>query len=181
MTMQVATGFVNGTGAAINVELGWVPDTVILHNWTDGTPITIGVFGAVIAFTGGGTTELKAGDTIRGLTNTGVYGKVKQVILDSGSWAGGDAAGFLIFDVEDLVGTFGSENAEINDSGTDDLTVAAQVEKGLAIAAAAAAATGDAALSSYVGSQASNSKGFTIGSTVSVDGKLLHYTAIRNR
>lgn len=185
---QIKTGWVNGTGAAKNVEVGFIPDVVLLYNWTDGDLITVGLMGEVIAFTDGGlataidgSNEVKAGDTITGLTNTGVTAKIKQVILDTGTWAAGDAAGWLILDADESVGTFGSENAEVNGSGGNDITVAAQVEKGIAVAAAAAAATGNAAISSYVG-DADNalSKGFTIGSTPSEDAKLLYYVAIRN-
>lgn len=179
MTKQFQSGFIHGTGAAINVEIGFLPDIVKIYNWDDGDLITIGFCAKVIAFTSGGTTEIKAGDTIRGLTNTNVHAKVRQVILDSGSWAGGDAAGWFIFDAVDMTGTFGSENAEVNDSGSNDVTVAAQVEKGIAVAAAAASATGNAAVIGYVGAEATNAMGFTLGSTVSENGKLLYFEASR--
>lgn len=37
MANEVADGFYTGTGAAINIELGWVPDYVKIINLTDGT------------------------------------------------------------------------------------------------------------------------------------------------
>lgn len=174
------SGIIHGTGAALNVEIGFVPDLVKVYNWTDGDLITVGVPVEVVAFTSG-SVAIKAGDKITGLTNTGVYGTVDQVILDSGSYAGGDAAGWLVFKAADVVGTFASENAEINNSGTNDLTVAAEVEKGFAIASAVASATGNAAITAYHGDADNGySKGFTIGSTVSEDGKLLIYEALQN-
>jgi len=176
--MPIQCGYIHGTGAALNIEIGFIPDKVTIVNVTDGDLITVGLMHERVAFTSG-SVAIKAGDTITGLTNTGVSGVVDQVILDSGSWAGGDAAGWLIFKADRIVGTFGSENAEINDSGTNDLTVAAETETGVAIAAAVASATGNAAVIAYHGDADSGyAKGFTVGSTVSEDGKLLHYEAV---
>lgn len=176
--MPIRCGFIHGTGAALNVEIGFVPEIVEIHNWTDGDKITIGIMHEVIAFTSG-SLEINAGDVIRGLTNTGVYGTVGRVILDSGSWAGGDAAGWLIFDRGRITGTFGSENAEVNDSGANDLTVAAEAEQGLDIDTEVATATGNAAVIAYHGSADNNyAAGFTVGSTVSENAKLLFYVAM---
>lgn len=177
---QVISGFLHGTGAAINVELGFIPDFVTLINITDGTKIAMIPLNKVIAFTSGGTGEIKAGDTIKGLTNTTVSAKIKQVILDSGTWAGGDAAGWFIFDAEDMVGTFGSENAEVNDSGNNDVAVAAQTEAGVDIDTEVAAASGNTGVQSYVGDADSGyAKGITIGSTLSVNAKLFYLVAVR--
>jgi hypothetical protein len=174
-------GHIHGTGAALNIELGWIPDYVRITNITDGNKITEAYLGKVVAFTSGGTTEIKAGDTIRGLTNTGVHAKIRDVILDSGSWAGGDAAGWFIVDADDIVGTFGSENVEVNGSGNNDAAVSAQTEDGVDTDTEVATATGNAAITSYAGNADSGfARGFTIGSTVSVNGKLLGYLAIRN-
>lgn len=180
MTAQMKCGFIHGTGAAVNVELGFVPDYAKVVNISDGNLITEGPLAKVIAFTGGGTVEIKAGDVITGLTSTNVSATVRQVILDSGSWAGGDAAGWFIFNAEDMNGTFGSENAEVNDSGNDDVTVAAQTSNGVATAAAVtSASTAATTITAYVGSAASNAKGMTIGGTVSANGKLLWFEAYR--
>lgn len=175
--MPIKCGFIHGTGAALNVELGFIPDCVEIYNWTDGDLLTVGVCAEVVAFTSG-SLEIEAGDKITGLTNTNVFGVVDQVILDSGSWAGGDAAGWLIFKQAGVQGTFGSENASVNGSGNNDVTVAAEVEKGFAIAAAVASATGNAAITSYRG-DADNGykKGFTVGSTPSANGDLLFFKA----
>jgi hypothetical protein len=176
--MPVACGFIHGTGSALNVSIGFIPDKVEITNWTDGDKVTVGIMYEVVAFTSG-SVAIKAGDEIRGLTNTGVVGTVDQVILDSGSWAGGDAAGWLVFKSKAIVGTFGSENAEVNDSGNNDLAVAAQAEKGVDYDTEVAAATGNAAITAYRG-DADNRypPGFTIGSTVSEDGKLLFWEAM---
>lgn len=183
--MSYRMGFIHGTGAAINVEIGWIPDFVMMGNVTDGDLICFGYLSKVIAFTSGGTTEIKPGDKITGLTNTGVYATIREVILDSGSWAGGDAAGWFIFNAEDMVGSFGSENAEVNDSGSNDVTVAAQTEVGQDIddtgSIALATASGNSGIISYVGDADNGyAKGFTVGSTLSENGKLFFYLAMRN-
>jgi hypothetical protein len=45
MSNQFAYGTVTGTGAAINVELGWLPDRVEVFNYTDGDTIDYWVRG----------------------------------------------------------------------------------------------------------------------------------------
>jgi len=173
---KVQTGFIHGTGAALNVSIGFVPEVVDITDWTNGNIITKGIMFEVVAFTSG-SLEINAGDVIRGLTNTEVYGKVDQVILDSGSWAGGDAAGWLIFRAAAVTGTFGSENAEVNDSGNNNLTVAAEVQKGVNIDTEVASATTTAGIQAYYGTS-DYPPGFTVGSGVSVNGALLFFKAI---
>ncbi len=175
------TGYVVGNGAAINIELGWVPDRCEVYNHTDGDKLTTAYLDNwVIPFSGGGVAEIAVGDTITGLTNTGVTAIIKQVELYSGSWAGGDAAGFFIVHRDDLDGTFGSENVEVNDSGNDDATITINVIQCFSTDAEVAGETGNTALAGYVGVSGSNSKGFTIGSTVAEEAKLLVWSAWRN-
>lgn len=173
-----------GNGAAINVELGWVPDLVEVYNVTDNDKITIGFPNRqVIPFSGGGTKEVAAGDTIKGATSSATA-VVKTVLLYSGSWAGGDAAGFFIVERDDLVGTFQSENVYVSSdttAGIDDATVTANVTHSVDIDTEVAAATSNAAITPYVGVAASNAKGFTIGSTVAEEAKLLRWVAWRNQ
>jgi hypothetical protein len=66
---------------------------------------------ASIAFTSGGTTEIVDGDTITGATS-GATAVVKSVHLESGTWAGGDAAGTLF--LETPSGTFQAEEIEVS-------------------------------------------------------------------
>lgn len=170
-----------GNGAALNIELGFVPEMVELFNATDGDLITIAFLGWVVPFSGGGTTEITAGSKIKGATS-GATAYVKEVLLYSGTWAGGDAAGFFTLVEGTLSGTFGSENVYIdNDSttGSDDATVTANVVHNVAIAAAAAGATGTSAISRYEGVAGSNQAGFTIGSVIAEEAKLLRYRATR--
>ncbi len=181
---QVATGFLRGTGAAINVELGWIPDFVMLINLTDGDEIYANNLKKVLAFTSG-STEVKAGDKLHGNTSDATA-IIDQVILDSGSWAGGDAAGFIILRPATLgsVSFSAAETAyreDVDSDGDDLLTLtAAENQDGINIAAAVAATTTAATnITEYVGSRGSNAKGFTVGATVSEDGDLFTYLAFR--
>jgi len=63
-----------------------------------------------IGFDSGGTTELKSDTKIEGGTS-GATGIVRFVELTSGSWAGGDAAGWIYF--EKITGTW-QDNEQIN-------------------------------------------------------------------
>ena len=182
MKGQPVIGVTVGNGAALNIELGFVPECVHLYNATDGTPYTIAYLNWVVPFSGGGTTEITAGSTIEGATSSATA-VVKQVLLYSGTWAGGDAAGFFELVEGSLVGTFGSENVYISSdttSGIDDATVTVNVVHNVAVAAAAAGATGNSAISRYEGTAAGFAKGFTIGSSLATEAKLLRYAAYRS-
>ncbi len=173
------SGIVVGNGAAINVETGWIPDRVELYNCTDGTIFTVGFPNLmVIPFSGGGVNELSVGDTITGATS-GATAILKQVLLYSGTWAGGDAAGFFTAARDDIVGTFGSENVvgEVA-AATDDATVTVQVTHGYDSDTEIAAANTD--LIAYVGVAGSNAKGFTIASGKATEAKLLRWSAWRD-
>ena len=176
------TGFVLGTGAITNVELGFIPDRVELINLTDGDTLNIGfVSTKVIAFTSGGTTELVAGMKIKGVTSK-TTAIVKAVFLTSGTFAAGTAAGFIVIDAESESGAFGSENAfivttDIVGATGDDLTVAVSANWGVAILLATAGAV---TLSAYKGVAGSNARGFTMSAALSESGKVFAYTASRN-
>jgi len=182
MQGQPVIGCTVGNGAALNIELGFVPEFVQLYNATDGDIITTAFLNWVVPFSGGGTTTIAAGSKIKGATS-GATAVVRQVLLYSGTWAGGDAAGFFELVEGSLTGTFGSENVYIvNDStsGIDDATVTANVVHNIAVAAAAAGATGTSAISRYEGTAAGFAKGFTIGSVIAEEAKLLRYVAWRS-
>jgi len=63
-----------------------------------------------LAYTSGGTTEIEAGNAISGHTSTATA-LVQTVTLDSGTWAGGDAAGTLT--LRQVSGTFQAENLDV--------------------------------------------------------------------
>lgn len=175
---QFAQGFVYGTGAALNVSLGWIPDRVEFFNVTDGTPFNVGFPSKKkMAFSGGGTNEIKAGHKIIGATS-GATAKVLQVLADTGTWAGGDAAGTLILDADSETGTFESETIYYEGSdGTDDATGAATTDSGYDSDTEIATDTG---ISAYLGTEAANTKGFTLATAVSVNAKLFAWSAWRD-
>ena len=69
--------------------------------------------GEELSFTSGGVTEIAAGDTITGATSTETA-TVEVVILLSGTWAGGDAAGRFILSGQS--GPFQAENLNVGAS-----------------------------------------------------------------
>lgn len=185
--MQPTTyhGVALGLGAAINVELGFVPDWVEVFNATDGTLETIWFRGRVMTFTSAGTIVPQVGDTIKGVTSKATA-RISKILLASGSYAGGDAAGVFLFNEDAKTGTFQIENIinvtqnAINGTvGTDDATIAVDIEQSVKIDTAAAPVTGNNALSSYVG-DSTHAAGFTIGSSVATSGKVLRWRATRN-
>jgi hypothetical protein len=66
-----------------------------------------------IAYTSGGTYEIRPGDVVTGATG-GATGHVVSLTLSSGTWAGGNAEGTLVLD--NVVGTFQSENLDVDDN-----------------------------------------------------------------
>lgn len=69
-----------------------------------------------LPFTSGGSTPIIVGDLITGVTS-GATALVDEVVLRSGTWAGGDATGH--FNVRDITGSFVVENI-FRPGGTND-------------------------------------------------------------
>lgn len=80
-------------------------------------------FEEALPFNSGGTTAIAVADTITGATS-GTTATVQRVVLTSGSWAGGDAAGYLA--VKSATGPFISgENLDVGGSTNLATTTAA--------------------------------------------------------
>lgn len=175
------TGFFYGTAAEVNVSIGWIPDAVIVSNVTDGDVLyTAAPRHKTMAFTSGGTAEVEAGDVIVGATS-GAKGRLLQVLADTGTWAGGDAAGSFIVDAGTVSGTFTSEDVYIEGTtSTDDAGGAALANVGQAVSTGGPAdSTG---ISAYLGSSTPGSEasaGFTVSTGLSEDAKLFRYHAFR--
>jgi hypothetical protein len=178
----VKSGYYLGAGAILNISVGFVPKLVEILNVTDRTVYAVGYLDKMFAFTSG-SLAVPAGSKITGITS-GAVAKIKDSILVSGTYAGGDAAGFFIADAEDVVGTFQAENVTVAGSpaAQDDGTVAVPIEHtayqsaALGFVAGAAATTG---IVSYLGAAGSAAKGFTVGATLAVSGKVYRWTAYR--
>lgn len=179
---QVKAGLLRGTGSAISVAIGWIPDLVIITNLTDGDRIDFGSPSIqAMPFTSG-SFLIKAGQIIKGATS-GATAKVLDFIVDSGTLAAGDATGWILLDIETKLGTFSSENVYVSSdstSGVDDATVTVDVNYSENVVLAVGQSTGNGLITPYVGSSGSASLGFTVGSTISEDAKLLQYVAFRN-
>lgn len=183
---MIANRLVRGTGAAVNVELGFIPDMVMLWNLTDGDIVTIGHPSRdIFAFTSGGTNVPHVGDKLKGATS-GATAIISDIITNSGTWAGGDAAGWIVLDQASRVGTFTGGELLINQTvqtvaaGVDDLTMtAADLPISEKIDTAAATVTTVNAITAYLG-DATHAPGCTLGSTISEASKLLHLVAFRS-
>ncbi len=178
MAEDFQRGFFYGTDADINVEVGWIPDRVEIFDYTLGTSFDVGYpSGQLLAFTSGGTNEIKAGHTLIGATS-GARAYVLEILADTGTWAGGNAAGNIIIDADSLVGTFESENLYYDGSTStnDAQTAAVQAEMGYDSDSLVASSTD---ISAYLGSQASNEKGFTFAAASNTDSSMFVYSAFR--
>lgn len=71
---------------------------------------TLVALGRELSFTSGGTIEIVEGNTITGATSAAT-GVVSRVVLTSGTWAGGNAAGKFILSSQ--TGTFVAENLNV--------------------------------------------------------------------
>lgn len=123
-TTRADIGAVTGSGDILGVAVDDAGDVYAWRNNAGGTAAvmwkastsgwTAVDLGATLAFTSGGTTEIAVGDTITGATS-GASAVVTRVELDSGSWAGGDAAG--TFHLRAVTsGPFQSENLDVGAS-----------------------------------------------------------------
>lgn len=102
----IQNGVIKGAGAAVNVPCGFVPSFVLLNN-ARGAVKTITVWNGypVLGFDSG-SYEILPGDKLT--ATAGGSFEVHSVTVLSGSWAGGDAAGFL--EIRGDTGTISDNN-----------------------------------------------------------------------
>ena len=121
-----ASGKAEATYDAASTPQEWVFNAADIANGD--TAYGIFMWTLTIAFTSGGTTELKVGDTITSVaaSETAICTSVR---LTSGTWAGGDAAGVLCLKTQSGVFQAGAIN---NTGGADDFgTIAGDTDKKL--------------------------------------------------
>lgn len=181
MSGHIKSGYTVGNGAAINIECGFVPRFVQVFNYTDNDIIATASLQWVIPFTSGGTTEVTAGARIKGATSEATA-IVEAVLLSSGTWAGGDAAGFFVVQEGSLTGTFGTENVFIDSdetAGTNDASVTVNVGGAANIILAVATPAANTSITRLEGTAGVSGKGFTIGSALAEEAKLLFWMAFQ--
>jgi len=190
--MPIKIGFIHGTSNALNVEIGFVPDWVRIYNITDGENIFEGWLKKVSEFTSLSVT-LKPGYWLKGITS-GAKMQINDFIFVSGTGAGGDAAGWLIVDQEDINGTptAAGENWQVyaQEPGTataatnhiTTTTSETNIVSGMETITSAGpiTATSDGLIEPYIGTEGALRKGFTIGTQISENGDLLSYVAMAN-
>jgi hypothetical protein len=97
----------NGTVYAVRNNAGGT--AAVMHKSTTSGWSAVAL-GREVAFTSGGTYVIAEGNTITGATSAATA-VITRVVLTSGSWAGGDAAGYLVFASQ--TGTFQAENLNV--------------------------------------------------------------------
>lgn len=194
----IETGLHFSGADAANINVGFVPDAVIMFKTGSVPAMNVWVRMKVCAFTSGGTYEIKPGDVIQGATSTLVRAEVRAVQVTSGTWAGGDAAGNLYWQDIHQTGTFGSENVDLLAAGGTALggggvgtanvaTVTAQTEafnfalNGNATPASSSytSVTPAQGIQPFGGSIAGGPEGFTITDTLATAGDAWFWIAIR--
>lgn len=83
-------------------------------------PMTGGAI-SKLQFSSGGVTQVQIDEVVTGATS-GAYGTVIGIQLSSGTWVGGDAAGYLF--LKQLTGTFTAENVNGSVAGSNCATAA---------------------------------------------------------
>lgn len=101
---------VNGAVYAVRDNAGGTAGGLWKSTTSGWTAVALGYR---LDFTSGGTTEIVVGNTITGATS-GATAVITRVVLQSGTWAGGDAAGYFIFTSQ--TGTFQAENIDVGAS-----------------------------------------------------------------
>lgn len=97
----------NGSVYALRNDAAGTYAVLHIQSTSGWTPVALG---REVAFTSGGTYEIVAGNTITGATSAATA-VITKVILTSGTWAAGTAAGRLFFASQ--TGTFQSENLNV--------------------------------------------------------------------
>ena len=96
-----------GTRYAFRDDLAGTVGAMWKQSATGWQPVDLGY---TMGFNSGGVTEIVEGDTIVGATSAATA-VVERVVLQSGTWAGGDAAGY--FAVSGVAGNFTGENLNV--------------------------------------------------------------------
>ena len=119
-------GKAEATYDAVDTPQEWVFNAADVANGD--TAYGIFMWALTIAFTSGGTVELKVGDTITSVVG-GETAILTSVRLTSGTWAGGDAAGVLCLKTQSDAFQAGAIN---NTAGAEDYgTIAGDTDKKL--------------------------------------------------
>lgn len=104
MSMNYIEKRVLGTGAALNIELGFIPSFVEIWN-SDRDILWKGPLNTIFAFDDGNI-ELTPGMEIAKRNTVSPGGVIEDIFVTSGSWAGGDAAGWIVLSLDEQVGAF---------------------------------------------------------------------------
>lgn len=91
---QFATGAILGAGAAVNVSCGFIPAHVVVSNPRGAAETLIHWFGPALLRFDSGSEAILPGDVLVDATAGGKFTVLESVLL-TGTFEGGDAAGYL--------------------------------------------------------------------------------------
>ena len=185
-------GFIMGNGAALNINLGYVPSWVKLLNITDTNVIAEGPVAEMLGFDSG-SIDFKPGMRIDA-SDSGWGGIVGQEIRTGGNPTTGNSAGLIVFEAGTL---YGGANIADNDQiyASEQVDVAGTTNVGDVVNALLRGVTlemkpeestaGDrmsilafaSGIQPYYGTVGGEALGFTIPAGLAADNKLLGYQA----
>lgn len=180
MKGQIASGVFKGAGAAINVSVGFVPSLVILNN-SRGAAETLTLWNGypVLGFDSG-SAEILRNDLLVDASAGGSF-TVVSVTLLTGSWAGGDAAGFMEIKAE--TGTITNNNTlnrratEGRAGATDVATIDGAVTYFDIDIDTETGTPASRFVTAYEGVSGSAAKGFTVAAGAAVSGEYIRWIA----
>lgn len=180
MKGQIQTGAFKGTGAAVNVSLGYIPSMVRVFNARGATEFIVDWPGLPILGFDSGSTEIRPGDVLADASAGGSF-TVASITLTSGTWAGGDAAGWM--EIIGEAGTITNNNAlnlragENRAAVSDVATIDGSVNYFDIDTDTEVGTPASRAVTAYLGTTTA-AKGFTIAAGFSVSGEWTRWVAI---
>lgn len=184
MPLQMKQGAFTGAGAAVNIVCGFIPGFVVLTNPRGSTEtVTIWDGFSTLGFDSG-SEEILPGDVLQDASASGTF-EVVSVTLESGSWAGGDAAGFM-----EIIGESGTitNNNNLNRLAANPPGPVREAASNVATINGSVVSS-DIDIDSEVGTPAARfvvpyrgvagsiAKGFTIAAGMAVSGERIRWTA----
>lgn len=179
---HIARGVVLGGGAAVNVECGFEPDFVMLSNSRGSAETLVFYMGNPVLKFDSGSYEIVAGDKLKDATAGGTF-TVVSVALTSGSWDGGDAAGWM--EIKYVSGTVTNNNnldlveretrgGALNVATIDGSITYSDTDTDTEVGTPAAVF-----VSEYAGASAANAKGFTLAAGALPSGEFVWWMAVK--
>ena len=184
MPLQMKSGVIKGAGAVVNIDCGFIPNLVFLNN-SRGSAETLTFWdGYSILGFDSGSDEILPGDNMVDATGGGTF-TVVSVTLRTGSWAGGDAAGFM--EIVADTGTIANNNnlnrvaanppGPVREAASNVATIDGSVVPFDIDIDTEAGTPASRFVVPHLGVAGTTAKGFTIAAGAAVSGEYVRWTA----